>query len=54
MSNIAIIAALAAANHMSRTNVERARKAEEDRRARIRRNEDKNKRESKDKKTGGR
>ena len=47
MSNIAIFAALAAANHMSKTNAERARKAEEDRRARVRRNEDKNKRESK-------
>lgn len=54
MSNIAIFVALAAANHRLRTNAERARKAEEDQRSRIRRNEDKNKRESKDKKTGGR
>lgn len=54
MSNIAVLAALIAANHRLRTNVEMSRKAEEDRRSRIRRNEDKNKRESKDKKTGGR
>lgn len=47
MNNIAVLAALVAANHNLRANAERARKAEEDRRSRIRRNEDKNKRESK-------
>ena len=47
MSKVIIIAPVAATNHISGKNAERARKAEEDRRSRIRRNEDKNKRESK-------